>query len=357
MLPNALRMVVETTGMCCGDILLWEGESQRKMAEAHHCEGEEEEMAQLGAQLLDIIPQQEVPVILQDSTTGHLTAVGIPLRARNRVIGTIRLFSREAVGLGEQNLDLLNSIGQQIGLAVENARLYEQLQEKEELRTQLLESVIAAQEEERKRIARELHDETGQSLTALIMNLEALERFLPPELVVARERLGRTKGLTSQALEEIRKMILDLRPTALDDLGLVPALRRYAETHLEPVGVKVELEASNLQERLPGHIETVVFRIIQEAINNVARHSKASRVRIFLEGKDSSILGTVEDNGAGFDAGEVLRSRDKVRGLGLAGMRERAVLSGGTCSIVSQAGVGTRVHIEIPVYGGGNSHG
>jgi signal transduction histidine kinase len=231
----------------------------------------------------------------------------------------------------------------------ENARLYAELQQKEALRGQLLEKVIAAQEDERKRIARELHDEYAQTLTALTMSVEAAERILPPDMTKVREQLDITRSLTVQALDQTYNLILDLRPTVLDDLGLVPAIRWYGETHVEPMGIHMELQASGIQARLPAEIETALFRVIQEALNNVVKHAGARHVSIRLELKDSLLTGLVEDDGQGFDIGAVWRSRDKTRGLGLLGMQERVALFGGTFAIESQPGRGTRLAVEIPL--------
>lgn len=219
-----------------------------------------------------------------------------------------------------------------------------ELQQQESERRQLLERVINAQEEERKRIARELHDETGQALTALLMSLEAVESNLPEIAAPLKQPLTRSKTLTENALRELRVIIHDLRPSILDDLGLVPAIRRFAEERLEPLDLSVSLETRAWpRERLPSATETVLFRVMQEAINNVARHAQACRVLIVLEGGAGELVARVQDDGQGFN---IHARRD---GWGLVGMRERVNLVGGCVEVKSEPEAGTQVEIRIPL--------
>jgi signal transduction histidine kinase len=218
-----------------------------------------------------------------------------------------------------------------------------ELQDEEKERQKLLERVIDAQEEERKRVARELHDETGQALTALLMSLEGLETQLTEISPPLRERLARTKTLTENALRGLRAIIYDLRPAALDDLGLIPAIRWFADQRLEPLGVQVSVETLARQPRLPSTAETVLFRVMQEAVNNVARHANARNVRIAFEANGEGIFARVEDDGQGFDLTEPRA------GWGLVGMRERANLIGGRLQVNSGPGIGTRIEIWIPL--------
>ncbi len=218
-----------------------------------------------------------------------------------------------------------------------------ELQREENERRQLLERIIDAQEEERQRVARELHDETGQALTALLMSLESVQANLPDLAPPQQEYLGRAKTLTENALRDLRTIIYDLRPTALDDLGLVPAIRWYAEQHLGPLGVQVTLEANVWNKaRLPASMETVLFRVMQEAINNVARHAKARHAWIALEENGVGSIARIKDDGQGFDPAEP-RTR-----WGLVGMRERVNLIGGRVDIQSAPGGGTQIEIWIP---------
>lgn len=210
----------------------------------------------------------------------------------------------------------------------------------------LLGKIITAQEEERKRLARELHDETAQALAALLVSIQALQSSLPPEQARVKELLQRALAQGERALTDVRRMILDLRPSALDDLGFVPALHSYALERLTPAGIKVTFETAGAEQRFPGPVETALFRILQEAVNNIARHSRAQRVNLRLEFKDSHFTALVEDDGVGFDPLK-LAGGSAEGGLGLQGMKERAELVGARLEIVSQPGSGTRIKVEL----------
>jgi len=250
-------------------------------------------------------------------------------------------------GLSDSDLDRLAAA---LNTMLDRLEAYTQTIEahRQQLRA-LSARVISAQEEERRRIARELHDETSQALTTLIINLDVAEQSLPDELAQTRETLRATRRLASQTLEEVRKLVYNLRPTALDDLGLVPALRWYARNHLERLGIQVELEAKGCTERLSPQVETALFRIAQEAMNNIARHAQARNAWVSLGVRDGQVTLLVEDDGRGFDVDEVLRSAEEERRLGLFGIEERVALLGGTLTIESRPGQGTRLRVQVPL--------
>jgi len=216
------------------------------------------------------------------------------------------------------------------------------------VRRQLLAKTISAQEEERKRLARALHDDSAQTLTAVLMTLKTAEDALPAAPDGALRALGRSRSQLEVALREIREAIMDLRPSALDDLGLAAAIRWYADEHLRPHGIKVALEITGDEQRVKGAAATAIFRIVQEAVNNVARHSGARKARITLEFGPTAVLTVVEDDGTGFDPEGLRQPQEGGRGLGLLGMRERAELFGGDVEIASHAGQGTSVRVRIP---------
>jgi len=219
-----------------------------------------------------------------------------------------------------------------------------ELREKEAARGELVRKLISAQEEERKRIARELHDETSQVLAALAMGLEAATAPSPPE--AAREKLAGLRAMAVEALDGVHRIIHALRPSALDDLGLVPAIRWYAETLLEPRGIQVDFAGSGEEERLPPAVETALFRAVQEALTNVAKHADADRVRIAVTSSPEALEVRVEDDGRGFDVEEALRGEGA--GLGLLGMRERMGLLEGSVDVASRPGEGTCVTLRVP---------
>ena len=223
----------------------------------------------------------------------------------------------------------------------------DELKHKEEVRQQLLARVISAQEEERKRVARELHDETGQALTSLMVGLKVAEDAT--ELTQVRETTAELRVLAAQALENIRHLAMELRPSLLDDLGLVAAIQRYTQEYSKKMNVNVDSHVSGLDEqRLPPEVENTVYRIVQEALTNITKHAKASNVSVVLRHRDSLLVVIVEDDGKGFDVDQVLTSATE-RTLGLFGMYERASLVGGKLTIESQPRAGTTVFLEIPL--------
>ncbi|MDP2675634.1 MAG: cache domain-containing protein, partial [Dehalococcoidia bacterium] len=237
--------------------------------------------------------------------------------------------------------------------AEEKAALYEELSRKEAARGELLRKVITAQEEERRRIARELHDETGQALTALAVGMDAAALAPETDMAGVRERLAELRTVAQDALEDVHRLIYDLRPSVLDDLGLVAGLRWYAETRLQPSGIRARVMVTGEEKRLPAEVETALFRIGQEAISNIAWHAQASNVLLGLDFGDGNVALEVEDDGVGFDVAGLTESADQGRGWGILGMRERASLLGGTLQITSEPANGTRVKVTVPLQGGG----
>ena len=223
----------------------------------------------------------------------------------------------------------------------------EELKQKEEMRGRLLGKVISAQEEERKRIARELHDETGQALTSLMVGLKFIEDSSTN--TQAKKQTSQLRALASQTLDEVHRLATELRPSLLDDLGLPAAIQRYTREYAAKMNIDVDSYISGLDERrLPSEIEVSVYRIIQEALTNIAKYAKASQVSVVLRQRDSSLVAIIEDNGKGFDIDGIMSSKGNKR-LGLFGMYERASLIGGNLTIESQPGNGTSVFLEVPL--------
>ncbi|MBI5651374.1 MAG: sensor histidine kinase [Chloroflexi bacterium] len=207
--------------------------------------------------------------------------------------------------------------------------------------------VLRAQEDERKRIARELHDDTSGSLARLLINVAMCENLLTEESAQVREKMYATRLLAEQTLENIRKLIFDLRPTMLDDLGLAAAVRWYAKTNLDAAGIEMQFGSAKLG-RAPSPIETALYRIAQEAITNIIRHSRAHTAQITLARENSRIVLIVRDDGQGFDINAKHPNTGCDDCWGLFGMNERAQLLGGACAIESRVGAGTTVRVEIP---------
>src|SRR5713226_5571129 len=207
--------------------------------------------------------------------------------------------------------------------------------------------IIQAQEHERQRIARELHDETSQVLTSLLISLTLLEETV--ETQEARERIADTRALAHSTLRAIRNLSIDLRPSALDDLGLLPALRWYVKEYQKKCSIEVEFHATGFKERLPAEMETALYRIVQECLTNTAKHANASRVTITLKEETDRVYARITDDGQGFDYDALLKTPGQERGLGLAGMNERAVLLDGILNIHATPDQGTIIEVSIPL--------
>jgi signal transduction histidine kinase len=206
---------------------------------------------------------------------------------------------------------------------------------------QLSARLVAAQEDERRRLSRELHDEVGQSMSAVLVELGNLEAALPGTDAIWRERLSRVKELAEASVGDIRNMALLLRPSMLDDLGLVPALRWQAREVARRTGMKVKIAAEDVAEDLPDDYRTCIYRVVQEALNNCARHAKAKAVRVTVREEREQITVSVQDDGVGFEA------RDK--GMGILGMEERVRGLGGVFRVDSEPGNGTVISILLPL--------
>ncbi|MBI5943291.1 MAG: sensor histidine kinase [Chloroflexi bacterium] len=222
-----------------------------------------------------------------------------------------------------------------------------------EKRTSLLKAIseraIHAQEEERVRIARSLHDDTAQTISMLIINLERIEKKIPQDDPDLSRRVSESYKVATLLLENLRKVIWDLRPSILDDLGLIPAIRWYAQTNLDEKGIQVEMKVGIGAMRLPPHLETMLFRILQEAVSNIVRHAKASNVIISLRPEGNHVILEVRDNGRGFDVERTTGDAVTRKQLGLLGMQERASLVNGLVKVESTPGVGTTLRVYIPL--------
>lgn len=226
--------------------------------------------------------------------------------------------------------------------------LLSELKRKEEARTQLLQKVIVAQEEERKRIARELHDETGQTLTSLMVGLKCVADSCPAE---SRHcQLDEMRALIKQTLGAIHRLAVELRPSVLDDLGLVAALEKYVADFRENYVLDVDLHVEwQGQERIGHEIEVTVYRIVQEALTNVVKYAHAQNVSVIVTHSSWGLEVIVEDDGIGFDADAIFKEGPVGSRLGLYGMMERATLVGGALTVESTAGAGTTIFVRIPV--------
>ena len=233
----------------------------------------------------------------------------------------------------------------EIGRLADALEKLRQALEADERRSLLLKRVISAQEEERRRIARELHDQTTQQLTALAMQLGSATAADAP----TRALLERSHRLVTTMIDDVHRVIYDLRPSMLDDLGLLPAIRAYAERHLAAHGIRVHCEFPPVMPAIAPEATTALYRVVQEALTNISRHARAETVLIGCTVSEGHIVLEIEDDGVGFDPSRVAKPRESGEGLGLLGMRERLALLDGRLDVESETGRGTRVLAVLPL--------
>lgn len=276
--------------------------------------------------------------------------LGIPLVAEEKVIGLCGLDHNEGGAFTREHLNLAETLVGQATVAIQNAWLFEQVRAGRERLQSLSRRLVEIQESERRYISRELHDEAGQALTSLKLGLHLLERDAnQPEAIIAG--VVELKTMADEILEDLHRLAMDLRPASLDYLGLVAALRQYVEAISDKHGLTVQFETLGFNERLPLDIETALYRIVQEAMTNVIRHSGATRADVILEKRHDKLIIIVEDNGVGFDPSTLVNGKR----LGIVGMQERAEMLGGDFTVERSARSGTTVLVEVP-YGESGSN-
>ncbi len=368
-----LDEAVALAGATCAEILLRDPETRRLTCLAHRgpfpwCS------AQLGGQRMGAklfqlatedaqavvilgLEEEEERVGVKVPPAGKLRqALSVPMRVRGQIVGVMNFCGDTEALFSGETVRLLNLLATIAAPAVENAHLYQEADARARLRRQLLAREIKIQEEERRRIARELHDEVGQSLTGLIMSLDAVEQAFSADAGGRgdlRRYVTEARDIASGTLQEIRRVIFDLRPTLLDDLGLAAAVDWYAKTSLTKAGIQPVVRASGLDGRLPQRVEIALYRLVQEAVANVIKHSYARQCTVSLTGSDGAVDTVVEDDGRGFDPDKISRAGEEH--LGIVGMHERVRSLGGQFAIDSRPGGGTRVHIRLPLLSEGGS--
>ena len=273
--------------------------------------------------------------------------ISAPLMLNGRVQGLLVVMGDT---LAEADVPAIEVFANQVSIALDTARALTEVRAAHERMRWLTQQIVLAQEEERKRIAQELHDALGQTLTAISFDLAAIDATLSPEQKAAvAAALAEAQTLTDYLDERVGAMALDLRPAMLDDLGLAATLRWYVNNFIRRHTVDVTLETRGLETRLPPALETALYRVIQEALTNVSKHAHAAAIRIAVSRAGNNVTVSIEDNGEGFAPEEVAGREDAARGLGLLGMQERVAALGGAFIIHSEPGQGTRLHIEIPL--------
>lgn len=259
--------------------------------------------------------------------------LGVPILLRGVAFGNLYLTEKEGgLDFTSEDEEVTTLLAAQAAVAIENARRIER---------DALGRAVAVQEAERRRLARELHDGTGQALTSILLGLSAVEHADSVE--AARRAAQSLRELVVATLREVRQLAVDLRPKALDDFGLEPALRRLGQSVRETTGLDVQVEARAGGHRLPAEVETAVYRIVQEALGNVLRHADARHVSVVLTRKNGTVSIVIEDDGCGFDP------LAPAAGMGIAGMRERVSLLDGVLDLESAPGAGTTIVVAIPL--------
>ena len=385
------RNLVEGNGNCTGSVVLGQDITERKRAEETLREMNQHLQALIKAAPLAIISQdyrgnvtewnpaaeqifgwreEEVlgkptPIIPEDKKEEFRnifenvlkgnTVSGLETyrQSKDGVVIDVSLSSATLYGSDGKprgNVTLLEDITERRNTEEEKRRLIEQLRTGRERLRELSRRIVELQETERREIARELHDEVGQTLTALSINLNIIENLVPKEVLAKlKDRIDDSQKLVEETMMRVRDVMARLRPPVLDDYGLVAALNWYNGQFMKRNGIPAALilKGEEVAPRLPLGTEIAMFRIAQEALNNVVKHAKASQVTLILENRGDSVRMVIDDNGGGFDP-EALRRNGAQPGWGLINMRERAESVGGQLEIESTPGKGTKVIVEVP---------
>jgi signal transduction histidine kinase len=283
--------------------------------------------------------ERAIPAFVE---AGLTSVAGVPIVSGDRTFGALNVLSINSTkDFSGRDIAILTAIGRQAGIAIENAYLYENMRF-------YARKITQAQEDERRRIARELHDDTIQSLIALTRRLEALmvSEALPES---STERIQEIRESTGQVIRRVRRFSQDLRPSLLDDLGLLPTLEALTSELNSQDGLQAEFLVHGDERRLSTEAELTLFRIAQEALNNVRRHAEAHRVVTMVRLGDSAVKMTIQDDGKGFKPPTLTDHRAGESKLGLVGMHERARLLGGSLVVDSTPGHGTKIIVDVPV--------
>jgi len=354
-LPKVMRIAEEMVGADGGAVALWDEE--RSVNTYPYLHGLPQELTNLTVQEVEGISGEVMTtgnsIVLDDYQTyakaipafaqaGVTSVVAVPIVNGTRTFGALSLFSlNKAITFSDRDVMILTAIGRQSGIAIENAYLYENLRF-------YARQITRAQESERRRISRELHDDTIQPLIVLARSLETLASSNEQRKETIAGSLRELRGLTGDLIQRVRRFSQNLRPSILDDLGLLPALKDLTAELTRQTDLQTTFQVFGPKRRLSSEVELTLFRIAQEAITNIRKHTQATAAKVTVEFFDSSVQLMVEDDGEGFIPKKLNERLVKVDGLGLTGMYERAQLIGGTFRVESVPGLGTQVIVKIP---------
>lgn len=354
-LPKVMQIAEGLVGADGGVVALWDEERNvitypylhnlpRALAEVTVSEGEglSGEVMNTGRPIVVDNYQTYAKAVPAFVRAGLASVVAVPIVSGVRTFGALSLFSINKTRVfSDREVTILTAIGRQAGIAIENAYLYENMRF-------YARRITRAQENERRRIARELHDDTIQSLIVLSRRLETLATSNGRLSKATTQGLMELRELTGGVIQRVRRFSQDLRPSILDDLGLLPALEELTADLNHQTGLQAEFQALGAKRRLSSEVELTLFRIAQEALNNVRKHARATRVVLTVEFINGAVQMTVQDNGKGFIPPKLTEHLVAVGKLGLLGMYERARLIGGTLTVESVPGQGSRVIVKVP---------
>ncbi len=367
-LKTALDNVLELINSDIGGILLFDEESKTlsyRIQRGLSAKYTEETQVSLGESIAGQAAEAGEPIVVEDiSKDPRITRpdlvlaeglrgfVSIPLKAKDKVTGVMNIASHVANRFAADDVSLLKSIGDYLGTAIEQARLYDRLAQAGDRYRALLQHALTAQEQERKRIARELHDETSQAITSLTLSLQAIMTIAEMKGIGDAdfiEKVRTTHSFAVHAGYEIVRLMKELRPSLLDELGMPAAIHRYAKDTLQSQGIDVSAEFKGTDERFPPEVEVTLFRVAQGLIGNILEHSGAKTTLIKLRCDEKECTLYIEDDGKGFDVKKLTRVDPSGRGAGLFTLKERVSLAGGHCHIDSRPGQGTKVTVKVPL--------
>ncbi|CAG1011462.1 two-component system, NarL family, sensor kinase [Anaerolineae bacterium] len=337
-----------------GMVLLWEGK-QLKVAYSRRLTNRDQSLTTPGKlgilrQALETAepvvagnvqddPELSYFVAFQDSKSILI----IPLRSNYHTYGLLVYGSAEPNAFSREHLEVLNAIGTQASLALQNAALYQDLRDEKE-------RIIAAEEDARKKLARDLHDGPTQTVSAIAMRVNYIKLVLEKDPSVVKAELDKVEEIARRTTLEIRHMLFTLRPLVLETQGLVAALEqlrsKLKDTHNLDLSLEIE---GGIVERIPGHVQGTLFYIVEEALNNARKHAQARNHIVRLYRRDTFLVTEIEDNGVGFDLNAVSANYSERGSLGMVNMKERAALIEGTIKLESSKGVGTRITVTVPI--------
>jgi len=294
-----------------------------------------------------VIQDTPGPLLQTLQAGGVRSFMSVPLIVQGELVGSFNLGSDQPGGFAPEYVDIAREVASSLAIAIQQARLFEHLQAGRERLQALSRRLVEVQETERRRLAHELHDEIGQTLTAVKINLQALQRH--EGLASVEPYLKDSVDVVEHALQQVRNLSLDLRPSLLDDLGLVATLRWYVDRQAQRGGFAAQLVTDPADMHLAPELETTCFRVVQEALTNIMRHSQAHNVCVELHQRDAELLLRVCDDGVGFDVQAALKTAMGGASLGLLGIQERIWQVGGQIAIQSAPGGGTEIHARVPL--------